>query len=89
MKIMLMCLLLGHENRVNRAFLPCQAEWALTNTAKVKNLFFFFSDPKNPRFAPRTPSKFVRGLLGTGPPDPTLESASPFPPQGSVDLASK
>ena len=26
----------------------------------------------------------VRGLLGTGPPDPTLESASPSPPQGSI-----
>ena len=29
-------------------------------------------------------SKFVRGLLGTDPPDPTLESASPSPPQGSI-----
>ena len=27
---------------------------------------------------------FVRGLLGTGPPDPTLESASPSPAQGSI-----
>ena len=26
----------------------------------------------------------VRGLLGTGPPDPTLKSASPSPPQGSI-----
>ena len=26
----------------------------------------------------------VRCLLGTGPPDPTLESASPSPPQGSI-----
>ena len=26
-------------------------------------------------------SRIVRGLLGTGPPDPTLESASPSPPQ--------
>ena len=25
-----------------------------------------------------------RGLLGTGPPDPTLESASPSPPHGSI-----
>ena len=29
-------------------------------------------------------SQFARGLLGTGPPDPTLESASPSPPQGSI-----
>ena len=28
--------------------------------------------------------KFVRGLLGTDPPDPTCESASPFPPRGSI-----
>ena len=26
----------------------------------------------------------MRGLLGTDPPDPTLESASPSPPQGSI-----
>ena len=26
----------------------------------------------------------TRGLLGTGPPDPTLESVSPSPPQGSI-----
>ena len=26
----------------------------------------------------------MRGLLGTGPPEPTLESASPSPPQGSI-----
>ena len=30
-----------------------------------------------------TPS-LVRGLLGTAPPDPTLESASPSPRQGSI-----
>ena len=29
-------------------------------------------------------SYFVRGLLGTGPADPTLESASPSPPQASI-----
>ena len=29
-------------------------------------------------------SMFVRGLLGTGPPDPNLEFASPSPPQGSI-----
>ena len=29
-------------------------------------------------------SSIVRGLLGTGPPEPTLESASPSPPQGSI-----
>ena len=29
-------------------------------------------------------STIVRGLLGTAPPDPTLESASPSPPQGSI-----
>ena len=29
-------------------------------------------------------TRFVRGLLGTGPPDPTLESASLSPPQGSI-----
>ena len=29
-------------------------------------------------------NRFVRGLLGTGPPDPTLESASPSPPQRSI-----
>ena len=28
--------------------------------------------------------RVVRGLLGTGPLDPTLESASPSPPQGSI-----
>ena len=28
--------------------------------------------------------RFVRGLLGTGLPDPTLESTSPSPPQGSI-----
>ena len=28
--------------------------------------------------------RFVRGLLGTDPPDPTLESASPSHPQGSI-----
>ena len=28
--------------------------------------------------------ELVRGLLGTGPPDPTLEFASPSPPQGSI-----
>ena len=27
---------------------------------------------------------FVRGLLGTGHPDPSLESASPSPPRGSI-----
>ena len=32
----------------------------------------------------QTAAKVVRGLLGTGPPDPTLESASPSPPQGSI-----
>ena len=26
----------------------------------------------------------MRGLLGTGPPDPTLESALPSTPQGSI-----
>ena len=29
-------------------------------------------------------ARIVKGLLGTGPPDPTLESASPSPPQGSI-----
>ena len=29
-------------------------------------------------------AKFVRGLLGTSPPDSTLESASPSPTQGSI-----
>ena len=33
-------------------------------------------------------AKFVRGLLGTAPPDLTLEFASPSPLQG-VNLASK
>ena len=28
--------------------------------------------------------RVVSGLFGTAPPDPTLESASPFPPQGSI-----
>ena len=28
--------------------------------------------------------RFVRGLLGTGPPDPTLESTSPSPSEGSI-----
>ena len=28
----------------------------------------------------------MRGLLGTGPPDPTLESASPSPPQGQFGI---
>ena len=27
---------------------------------------------------------FARGLSGTDPPDLTFESASPFPPQGSI-----
>ena len=30
------------------------------------------------------PPRIVRGLLGTDPPDLTLESASPSPPQGSI-----
>ena len=30
------------------------------------------------------PTDLVRGLLGTNPPDPTLESASPSPPWGSM-----
>ena len=34
-----------------------------------------------------TAKNIVRGLLGTDPPDPTLESALPSPPKG-VDLAS-
>ena len=29
-------------------------------------------------------SSVVRGLLGTGPPDPILESDSPSPPRGSI-----
>ena len=29
-------------------------------------------------------TRVVRGLLGTGPPGPTLESASPSPPRGSI-----
>ena len=33
---------------------------------------------------PLKSARLVRGLLGTGPPDPTLESASPSPPQGSI-----
>ena len=31
-----------------------------------------------------TNSNVVRGLWGTDPPDPTLESTSPSPPQGSI-----
>ena len=31
-----------------------------------------------------TTPTLVRGLLGTDPPNPTLESASPSPPQGSI-----
>ena len=30
------------------------------------------------------PHSIVRGLLGTGPPGPTLESTSPSPPQGTI-----
>ena len=32
----------------------------------------------------KVPNHSVRGLLGTGPPDPTLESTSPSLPQGSI-----
>ena len=40
------------------------------------------NQPNNCYFSPC--HSFVRGLLGTGPPDPSLESASPSPPQGSI-----
>ena len=33
---------------------------------------------------PRNSVSLVKGFLGTGPPDPTLESASPSPPQGLI-----
>ena len=45
-------------------------QWAKKETTKQNN--------KTPCFP------VVRGLLGTDPPDPTLESASPSPPQGSI-----
>ena len=46
----------------------------------LENPYRFLSCP----LAFGTLVRLVRGLLGTGPLDPTLESASPSPPQGSI-----
>ena len=49
--------------------------------------FFLLENPhahKIPPFGRGGGVGVVRGLLGTGPPDPTLESTSPSPPQGSI-----